>query len=224
MLLDRVTRGHPGQPSEWKREGSVNRYMRLPDGAPPLTCKDETMGIIGNGGLGKRIAAVGRALGMRVIIASRKIPSTPSPGGVLPAPSTDERVPFDDALCQSTVLVLALPRTPETLNLLSTAEFKQMHPYSVLINIARGGIVDEAAVVQALKDKQIAGYATDVYQIEPVGGSEDTPLLAEDAKDLNITVSPHLAWFSQRTLTTLADTLKETVEGWANGNEINVIV
>lgn len=142
----------------------------------------------------------------------------------MPPPSMDGRLPFEDVLRQSTVLVLSLPRTPQTLNLLSTAEFDKMHPYAVLINIARGGIVDEAAVVQALKDKQIAGYATDVYQVEPVGGPEDTPLLAEDAEDLNITLSPHLAWFSQRTVKNLGDTLKATVEGWANGKEMNVIV
>jgi lactate dehydrogenase-like 2-hydroxyacid dehydrogenase len=99
-----------------------------------------------------------------------------------------------------------------------------MHPYALLINIARGGIVDEAAVVQALKDKRIAGYATDVYDVEPVGGPEDTPLLSEDAKDLNIVMTPHLAWFSQRTLKNLGDILKTTVEGWAKGEEINVIV
>lgn len=162
---------------------------------------------------------------MRVLIASRKTPATPALSDLLPAPNTsDDRVPFDDVLRQSTVLVLSLPRTPETLNLISTQELANMHPYSVMINIARGGIVDETAVVQALKEKRIAGYATDVYQVEPAGGPEDTPLLAEDAKDLNITMSPHLAWFSQRTIKNLGNTLKETVEAWANGNEINVIV
>lgn len=135
-----------------------------------------------------------------------------------------DRVPFDEVLKQATVLVLSLPRIPETLNLISSAEFEKMHPYAVLINISRGGIVDEAAVVQALKQKQIAGYATDVYNVEPVEGPEDTPLLSEEAKDLNITMSPHLAWFSQRTLKNLGDILKETVEAWAKGEEINVIV
>lgn len=99
-----------------------------------------------------------------------------------------------------------------------------MNPCALLINIARGGIVDEAAVVQALKDKQIAGYATDVYHVEPLDGPEDTPLLAEDAKDLNITMTPHLAWFSQRTLKNLGNILKDTVESWAKGEEINLVV
>jgi glycerate dehydrogenase len=175
--------------------------------------------------IGKRIADLGHALGMRVLIASRKTASTASLGGALPTPKAEkDRVPFDDVLRQATVLVLSLPRNPETLNLLSTAEFAKMHPYAVVINIARGGIVDEAAMVHALKHKQIAGYATDVYAVEPVGGPEDTPLLAEDARDLNITMSPHLAWFSQRTLKNLGDILKATVEAWAKGEEMHVIV
>jgi lactate dehydrogenase-like 2-hydroxyacid dehydrogenase len=163
-------------------------------------------------------------LGMKVLIAARKTKVATELEDVLPTPSLDnDRVPFDDVLQQATVLVLSLPCISETLNLISTAEFEKMHPYALLINIARGGIVDEAAAVQALKDKQIAGYATDVYAVEPVGGPEDTPLLADDAKDLNITLSPHLAWFSQRTLKNLGDILKDTVEGWAHGREINVI-
>jgi lactate dehydrogenase-like 2-hydroxyacid dehydrogenase len=162
---------------------------------------------------------------MKVLIAGRKAPATPLLAETLPPVSVDsDRVPFEQVLKQATVLVLSLPRIPETLNLISTAELETMHPYAVLINIARGGIVDEAAIVQALKDKQIAGYATDVYQVEPLGGPEDTPLLAEDAKDLNITMSPHLAWFAQRTLKNLGEILKATVEGWAKGEEINVIV
>ena len=172
---------------------------------------------------GKRIAALGRALGMQVIVAARKDPPTPLKE-VIPPPNSDDRVPFEEVLRRSTVLVLSLPRNPETLNLLSTAEFEKMSPYAVLVNIARGGIVDETAVVQALKDGQIAGYATDVFENEPVEGPGDSPLLGEDAKDLNITLSPHLAWFTQRTLVNLGQILKDTVEAWVDGREINVIV
>jgi lactate dehydrogenase-like 2-hydroxyacid dehydrogenase len=178
--------------------------------------------------IGKRIEALGKALGMRVLIAGRKTPLAPSLSDTLPAPNSNadshDRVPFDDVLRQSTVLVLSVPRNPETLNLISVVELGKMHPYTVLINIARGGIVHEAALVQALKEKRIAGYATDVFQVEPAGGPEDTPLLEEDTKDLNITMSPHLAWFSARSLKNLGDILKETVESWACGNEINVVV
>lgn len=179
-------------------------------------------------GVGKRIATVGRALGMKVLVAARKPSSNPTQGAaqdVLQMPKTEDgRVPFDDVLQQATVIVLSLPRNPETVNLLSAAELDKMHPYALLINIARGGIVDEAAVVQALKEKRIAGYATDVYQVEPVQGPEDTPLLAEDAKGLNITLSPHLAWFSQRTIKNLGEILKATTEAALHREDINVVV
>lgn len=180
------------------------------------------------GHLGKRIAAVGHALGMQVLVAARKPFSNPAPGDARDAAQIPEtevcRVPFNDVLRQATVIVLSLPRNPETLNLLSEAEFERMHPYAVLINISRGGIVDEAAVVQALREKRIAGYATDVYQVEPVGGPEVTPLLAETAKNLNITLSPHLAWFSQRTIDNLGRILKATTEAAIKGEDLNVIV
>lgn len=179
------------------------------------------------GSLGKRIAAIGAALGMKVLVAARKPPSDPSleyARDAIPAPNAeDSRVPFDEVLRQATVIVLSLPRNPHTLNLISTDELGKMHPYAVLINIARGGIVDEAAVVQALQESRIAGYATDVYEVEPVGGPGDTPLLGEKAKDLNITMSPHLAWFSQRTIKNLGDILKATTEAALKGEDMNVV-
>lgn len=228
VLLDRFTREVP---SQWKEKGSLTGYLRFADGKPPLTCGEEVMGVIGYGGLGKRIATLGRALGMEVLIASRKNTSL---GGALPpaTPETtpasssisEERVPFEEVLRRSTVLVLSLPRTPETLGLLSQPEFAIMSPYAVVVNIARGGIVDEAAVVQALREKRIAGYATDVFEKEPAEASGDSPLLASEARELNVTVSPHLAWFSQKTLKNLGQILKDTVEAWIEGKPINVIV
>jgi lactate dehydrogenase-like 2-hydroxyacid dehydrogenase len=166
---------------------------------------------------------------MQVLIASRKLPTSSSEGlnGVLPPPisaSTEDRVPFADVLRQSTVLVLSLPRNPQTLNLISTPEFETMSPHAVLVNIARGGIVDEAAVVQALKQDKIAGYATDVFEKEPAEGPEDTPLMSDEAKDLNITLSPHLAWFAARTMKNLGAILKDTIEAWVEGKELNVVV
>jgi glycerate dehydrogenase len=164
---------------------------------------------------------------MEVLVASRK--NAPSLNGVLPTPGatpSDEpaRVPFEDVLRRSTTLVLSLPRNPETLNLLSTPEFEIMSPHAVLVNIARGGIVNEEAIVKALEEGQIAGYATDVFDKEPAEGPEDSILLSEKTKGLNVTVSPHLAWFSQRTLMNLGQILKDTVEAYVEGKPINVIV
>jgi phosphoglycerate dehydrogenase-like enzyme len=162
---------------------------------------------------GKHIETLGRALGMEVLIAGRK-GETLAPQG---------RIPFDDMLRRATVIILCLPRNPQTLNLLSTAEFAQMSPYAVVINVARGGIVDEAAVVHALKKGQIAGYAADVFDHEPVEGEGSTPLLSEEARGLNVTMTPHIAWFSQRTLANLGRILGDTVEAWMRGEPINVV-
>lgn len=158
---------------------------------------------------------------MEVLIAARKKRSSDS---LLPPPNSQDRVPFDDVLRRATVLVVSLPRTPETLNLISTSELESMSPYAVIVNIARGGIVDEAALVKALRENRIAGYGTDVFEKEPAEGAADSPLLSEEAKDLNITVSPHLAWYAQRTMSNLGQILKETLEAWVDGHEINVVV
>ncbi|KAF2466468.1 uncharacterized protein BDR25DRAFT_336604 [Lindgomyces ingoldianus] len=219
VMLDALTRKVP---SEWIEKKSLSGYLRFADGRPPLSCGDEVMGVVGYGALGKRIAKVGRALGMQILVAARKSPaSTP----VLPPIGGHEnRVPFEDVLRKSTVLVLSLPRSPETMNLISTPEFAIMSPYAVIVNISRGGIVDEAALVNAAKEGRIAGYGTDVFLKEPLEGEKDSPLLSEEAKGLNIIVTPHLAWFAERTMTNLGQILKDTVEAWADNRAINVIV
>ncbi|KAF2728600.1 hypothetical protein EJ04DRAFT_516474 [Polyplosphaeria fusca] len=243
VLLDRATRQVP---SEWMEKRTLTGKLRFSDGKPPLTCGDEVLGVVGYGGLGmcrvlrergkapwianvgtsgKRIAALGRALGMHVLIAARKQQVTDDGvSGLLPLPNHGDRVPFEEVLRQSTFIVLSLPRNPQTLNLLSTPEFDIMSPYAVLVNIARGGIVDEAALLKALSDGRIAGYGTDVFEKEPAEGPDDSILLTNEAKDLNITMSPHLAWFSQRTMANLGQILKNTVEAWVHGTELNVIV
>ncbi|KAF2259322.1 hypothetical protein CC78DRAFT_586056 [Lojkania enalia] len=221
VLLDGLTRRVP---SEWKEKRTLMGHLRFADGKPPLTCGEEVLGIVGYGALGKRIAALGCALGMRVLVAARKNPSSNGVDVVLPPTTEDDRVPFEEVVRQSTVLALSLPRNAETLNLISTPEFELMSPYAVLVNVSRGGIVDEDAVVKAVREGRIAGYATDVLDKEPAEGPQDSPLLSDEVRDLNITLSPHLAWFSQRTLKNLGQILKDTVEAWVQGRPINVIV
>ncbi|KAF2864914.1 glycerate dehydrogenase [Massariosphaeria phaeospora] len=231
VLLDGLVRQVP---SEWKTHGSLGKHLKFADGKPPLTCGDEVLGVVGYGGLGgcNNPVVVSRQLttdggGCRQAHCSpRTRPGHASPHrrAKTALPHRDDRVPFDQVLRRCTVLVLSLPRNPETLNLLSTREFETMSPYAVLVNISRGGIVNEAAVVQALRAGQIAGYATDVFEQEPVEGPGDTPLLGDEAKGLNITLSPHLAWLSQRTVRNLGQILKDTVEAWVNEQEMNVVV
>lgn len=197
--------------TEWKTKGSLLGRVRAPDGKAPLLCSDETVCVVGYGALGKRIEALAKGLGMSVIVAERK--------GVMPRPG---RLVFEEALRRATVVVLCLPRCAETLNMVSSAEFGIMSPHAVLINVARGGIVDEDALVDALRRGVIGGAATDVYNIEPAGRG-DSPLLGPEAAGLNLVLTPHLAWYAERTLQNLQASLKNTTEKWCIGETINQV-
>jgi len=153
---------------------------------------------------------------MEVLIADRKNGSSTD--------SATTRIPFAEVLKRSTVLVLCLPRAPESLNLISTAELKAMSPQTVIVNVSRGGIVDEDAILTALKEGTIFGYATDVLSTEPAEGPRDSPLLSEDTRFLNLTISPHVAWNGERTRRNLQKLLKENIEFWLASKPQNIII
>ncbi|KAI9368432.1 D-isomer specific 2-hydroxyacid dehydrogenase [Aspergillus egyptiacus] len=197
---------------KWKEKGLLMFDYLEKDGTPPLTCQDEVAGIIGNGSVGKRIAMLARNLGMKVLISDRKASET----------ADSSRVPFESVIKQSTVLFVAVPLTELTRNFISKPEFESMSPYAVLINVSRGGTVDEEALVQALRERRISGASTDVFKQEPAG-PDTTPLLADDAEDLNIIATPHMAWLSQRTSVNYAANLKLAVEAWCVGRPVNVV-
>ncbi|RAH80707.1 glycerate dehydrogenase [Aspergillus japonicus CBS 114.51] len=206
---------------EWPRRKTLMFDFLDKAGAPPLTCQEEVAGIIGNGAVGKRIAHLARGMGMKVVISDRK-----QLGAVTSAPSISkdglERVPFETVIRESTVLFVAVPLLDSTRNLLSTAEFESMSPHAVLINVSRGGVIDERALVQALKEDRISGAATDVFFQEPAG-PDNSPLLAEGTEGLNLIVTPHLAWLAQRTMANYSQRLKLSVEEWCRGNPLNVV-
>lgn len=196
---------------EWALEGSLTK--RFLDG-PPLTASQEVLGIVGYGALGKRIEMLARAIGFGgVFVSDRK--------GA--ADIRDTRMAFEDVLKKVTVLVLCCPRDPTTINLIGETELKLMRSDALLINVARGGVVNEAALAKALKQRWISGAATDVLEIEPsIIGS---PLLPKDAEPIpNLTISPHIAWFAQETIYTLQRLLKEGIDGWVAGKPLNVHV
>ncbi|KKY13051.1 putative glycerate dehydrogenase [Diplodia seriata] len=216
VVMHERTVGTAGDGAEWALKNTLNPYMRTAAGRAPLNCDEEVVAIIGNGTIGKRVAHLARLMSMRVVVAARKGDSKPQP----------DRVSFDDALEMATVVVLTCPRSPETMNLISTPEFDRMRPEAVLINVSRGGIVNEPALVHALRDAKIAGAATDVFEKEPAVGGEkaDSVLLGTDTRGLNLTVSPHVAWFGEKTMENYQRILKQNIEGWLVGNEQNVVV
>lgn len=177
---------------------------------PPLhDLSGSTLAIIGGGSLGKGLAHLAGVLGMNVIFADRKGASTARPG----------YVPFAEALAQADAVSLHCPLTPETRNLIGADEFAQMKRSAILINTARGGIVDEKALVAALQSGRIAGAGVDVLSEEPPRNGN--PLL--DVELPNLLVTPHVAWASVETVQKLTEQLIGNVEAFLLGRPRNVV-
>lgn len=169
-----------------------------------------TLGIVGKGVLGQRVAEIGRALGMRVIFAGRKGRSSLGP------PYT----PWDEVLATSDVVTLHCPLTAETRNMIAMAEFRAMRRRPLLINTARGGLVNEADLAAALREGLIAGAGFDVLTTEPP--ADDNPLLG--LLDLpNVILTPHVAWASDEAMQVLADQLIDTIESFVGGEPANLV-
>jgi glycerate dehydrogenase len=168
-----------------------------------------TLGIIGGGTLGQSVAKLGAAFGMRVLLAEQRGASL-RPG----------RVAFEQVLTEADVLSLHVPLTPATRNLIGTAELARLKPSAILINSARGGLVDEVALVAALRAGQLAGAAVDVLTIEPPPA--DHPLL--NANLPNLLVTPHIAWASRQAQQKLADEVVENIAAFLHGEHRNRIV
>jgi glycerate dehydrogenase len=163
---------------------------------------------------------------MKVLIAGRKSKDPSRLQVELPSGPLDFespiRTPFATVITQSTVLITACPLTPETRNLISESEIALMPPSTVIINVSRGGVVNEAALASALKEHRIAGAASDVFTTEPAGPN-NSPLL-DLGQEVNFVASPHVAWFSKRTIKNVQKKLKNNVECWAAGKPENVMV
>jgi glycerate dehydrogenase len=131
----------------------------------------------------------------------------------------EQRLPLDELLRQSDVLSLHCPLVPETRNLIDIHALRKMKRSALLINTARGGLVDEAALLQALDEGLIAGAACDVLTVEPPRNGN--PLL--DAPRPNLIVTPHVGWASDQAMQALADQLIDNIECWAAGKPQHLV-
>ncbi|KAF8847597.1 hypothetical protein BDZ45DRAFT_779638 [Acephala macrosclerotiorum] len=160
----------------------------------------------------KRIEAIAKALGMSVIIADRK--------GVPQSFTRAGRIEFLETLQKSTAIVLCCPLDASTRGMIGKKELKTMDNKAILINVSRGGVVGEEALVEALRAGWIAGAATDVFATEPASAST-SPLLAADVP--NLTLSPHVAWYADSSIENLKRTIKSNIEGFVAGSPVNMV-
>ena len=169
-----------------------------------------TWGIIGLGTIGRRVAEVAECFGCRVIYYSTS--------GVHDEPGR-ERVSLEELLKESDIISIHAPLNDKTRGLLKAGELKMMKPSAILLNLGRGGIVDEAALADAVEDGTIAATGTDVLTREPV--LPDNPLL-RITDSSRIVITPHIAWATVEARIRCADEIRLNIEAWLKGEERNV--
>jgi D-3-phosphoglycerate dehydrogenase len=160
---------------------------------PIPALKDSTLGLVGFGKIPKAVAARARCFGLKVQASDPFIPAE------LAAEHGVKLVSLEELLASSDFISIHAPLTDDTRGMISKREFSLMKPSAVLINTARGPVVDEAALIEALKDRRIAFAALDVVTQEPP--TADNPL----RKISNVIVSPHIAWYSERSAQLLGE-------------------
>ncbi|QBR72781.1 glycerate dehydrogenase [Beijerinckiaceae bacterium] len=164
-----------------------------------------TIGIVGYGAIGKSVGRIAEAFGQKVLAYD-----------VFEQPGLTD---LDTLLRESDIITLHLPLTPETKNMIGPAEFRKMKKDAILINTGRGGLVDEAALAEALTQKIIGGAGFDVLTVEPP--KQGNILL--DLRLPNLIITPHVAWASREAMQILADQLIDNVDAFAAGKPQNVV-
>jgi glycerate dehydrogenase len=198
--------------SNHARAVAAGEWTRAPDfsfwQAPPRELNGLTLGIVGFGRIGRRVAAVAQALGMRVVAAGDTARSADSgvPRRALPA-----------LFAEADVITLHCPLTPDNAQFVNRDLLARVKPTALLLNTARGGLIDEAALAEALATGRLAGAAVDVLSSEPPRA--DNPLLAAP----NCLITPHIAWASLAARRTLMAATVRNVEAFLAGRPTNVV-
>ncbi len=164
-----------------------------------------TLGIIGYGALGKQVETRAKALGMKVLIND----VTDVPG----------KVDVATILREADVVTLNIPLTPQTKNMIGAAELASMKKTACIINTARGGIIDEEALADALRKGVIAGAGLDVLTVEPPKNGN----VLFDPTIPNLIITPHVAWASKEAMQVLADQLIDNIDAFVAGEPRNVV-
>ena len=189
--------------------GAQDRFSNFD--RPFRELEGKTWGIVGMGNIGRGVAKVARAFGCKVIFYTASGKST----------CTEyERVEFDALLSQSDILSLHCPLSDRTRGLINKEAFSKMKKSAVLVNVARGPVVDTQALYDALTEGQIAAAGLDVLEKEPI--SRDNPL--NEIKDsTKLIITPHLAWASTEARERLVDEVAKNIQAFLEGEERNIV-
>ena len=171
--------------------------------------RGSTLGVIGYGAIGKAMARLAESIGMRVLISEHKHATVIRAG----------RTPFAETLKESDVVTLHCPLTGDSQDMFAHAEFEMMKRDALIINTARGGLVEVQALIEALQNGGIAGAAFDALREEPP--REGSALL--DLNLPNLIVTPHVAWASNEAMQALADQLIDNLEAFVRGQPRNLV-
>ncbi|NOU77217.1 D-2-hydroxyacid dehydrogenase [Paenibacillus sp. LMG 31458] len=178
--------------------------------SPLMELSGQTMGLIGLGQIGKQSALIAQAMGMKVIATGS--------GRNVPQPVEGiEWVQLDELLQRSDVISLHCPLTPATNQLIDAKRIALMKPTAILINTARGGLLNEEDVAHALNEGRLAGAGLDVLTIEPP--RPDNPLLHAR----NVIITPHIAWATKEARARLMGTAVGNVRAYLDGRPVNVV-
>ena len=185
--------------------------------------RDATLGIVGYGSIGREVGRIGKCFGMRVVATKRSVGEIRDKGYRVPGTGDPEAQMLDriypperlgEMLAECDFVVISVPLTPETKGLIGEEELRAMKTNAYMVNISRGGIVDEPALIKALQEGQIAGAGLDVFQKEPL--LPDSPLYDLD----NVILSPHVAGFSPHYDERASDLFAENLRRYLAGEEL----
>ena len=175
---------------------------------PHVELNGKTIGVVGVGNIGRQVIRIAQAMDMRVLCYARR------------QHEDEENLKFvslEELLKESDFVTLHCPLTPQTRHMINEETLAMMKPTAFLINAARGALVDEAALIRALENGQIAGAGLDVQEIEPP--EEDNPLYTLD----NVIITPHMGWKGMETRQRLVGVVADNIRGFFEGNPINIV-
>jgi glycerate dehydrogenase len=179
---------------------------------PSVELKGKRLGIIGYGNIGRAVAEMARGFGLEVMIAAR-------PGSTEPIPSG--RVSLTELFLQADVITLHCPLTPQTRNLINAETLSLMKPGALLVNTARGALIDETALIEALRQNRLAAAALDVISHEPPPA--DHPIIQAAKKLDNLFVTPHTAWSARESRERLLKEVANNISAFFEGKPRNIV-